>query len=110
VVVTDPAKARGAKEKGAEPHVVVLFGAAGDLARRKLLPGLYHVSCSKLAPDIRIIGTSLEDLDDDAFRVLADKACREFSSRKVSEPARCRQAIEVPGISRAAESTPVRRR
>ena len=27
-----------------KPHVIVLFGATGDLARRKLLPGLLHLS------------------------------------------------------------------
>ena len=27
-----------------EPHVLVLFGATGDLARRKLLPGLLHLT------------------------------------------------------------------
>lgn len=27
----------------ADPHVVVLFGATGDLAKRKLLPGLFHL-------------------------------------------------------------------
>jgi glucose-6-phosphate 1-dehydrogenase len=42
------------------PHVIVLFGATGDLARRKLLPGLAHLALSALAPDIQVIGTSLE--------------------------------------------------
>jgi glucose-6-phosphate 1-dehydrogenase len=80
-------KGQGSKEKrpGAEPHVVVLFGATGDLARRKLLPGLFHLSCSNLCPEIRIIGTSLDDLDNNAFRKLAHKACHEFSSRDVSD-------------------------
>ena len=45
-----------------KPHVIVLFGATGDLARRKLLPGMAHLALSALAPDIQIIGTSLEDL------------------------------------------------
>ena len=50
------------------PHVVVLFGATGDLARRKLLPGLARLLESALAPDLRIVATSLDDLDDGAFR------------------------------------------
>jgi glucose-6-phosphate 1-dehydrogenase len=89
VVVTNPARGRRAMEKGngAEPHIVVLFGATGDLARRKLLPGLFHLSISKLAPEIRIVGTSLDDLDNDAFRALADKACREFSRHKITDEA-----------------------
>ncbi|MDQ6947149.1 MAG: glucose-6-phosphate dehydrogenase, partial [Actinomycetota bacterium] len=47
------------------PHVIVLFGAGGDLARRKLLPGLLHLAQAGLLPDCRIIATSLEDLDDE---------------------------------------------
>src|SRR3954467_6331069 len=69
-----------------EPHVIVLFGAAGDLAKRKLLPGLFHLSQAGLIPDCRIIGTSLEDLDDDAFRALAKEACHNFG-RKIADPA-----------------------
>ena len=70
-------------EPETEPHVVVLFGATGDLARRKLIPGMFHLSISKLAPDIRIVGTSLDDLDDEGFRKLAREACKEFSTRPV---------------------------
>ena len=62
-----------------------MFGATGDLARRKLLPGLLHLSCSHLAPEIRIIGTSLDELDNDSFRELAAKAFDEFSHHKVSK-------------------------
>ncbi|MCV7258254.1 glucose-6-phosphate dehydrogenase [Mycobacterium shimoidei] len=72
------------KRTRTEPHVVVLVGATGDLARRKLIPGLYHLTCSNLAPEIRIVGTSLDDIDTDAFRKLAHKACHEFSNRGVS--------------------------
>ena len=62
MVVNDAATAHGPEQQatGAAPHVIVIFGATGDLARRKLLPGLLHLSCSKLAPEIRIIGTSLD--------------------------------------------------
>ncbi|MBV8862819.1 MAG: glucose-6-phosphate dehydrogenase [Mycobacterium sp.] len=78
--------ARGVKQKaGAEPHVIVLFGATGDLARRKLLPGLFHLSCSNLAPDFRIVGISMEELDTDGFRKLAHKACNEFARCEVSD-------------------------
>jgi len=66
------------------PHVVVLFGATGDLARRKLLPGLTHLALSSLAPEIQIVGTSLEDFDDESFREFARQAVGEFSSRKLT--------------------------
>ncbi|HET9874622.1 MAG TPA: glucose-6-phosphate dehydrogenase [Mycobacterium sp.] len=68
----------------AAPHVVVLFGATGDLARRKLLPGLFHLSMSRLAPQLRVVGTSLDDLDDDGFRKVAVQACEEFSHSQAS--------------------------
>jgi glucose-6-phosphate 1-dehydrogenase len=68
-----------------KPHVIVLFGATGDLARRKLLPGLLHLSLAGLVSDCRIVGTSLDDFDDEAFRVFARKACGEFSDRALSE-------------------------
>jgi glucose-6-phosphate 1-dehydrogenase len=66
------------------PHVIVLFGATGDLAKRKLLPGLAHLAASALAPDIRVIGTSLEEIDDDAFRKIAQEAIDEFGQHTLS--------------------------
>jgi glucose-6-phosphate 1-dehydrogenase len=65
------------------PQVVVLFGATGDLARRKLLPGLFHLSSSGFIPGCRIIGVSLDDLDTGAFRKLAREALTEFAKREV---------------------------
>jgi glucose-6-phosphate 1-dehydrogenase len=67
-----------------QPHVIVLFGATGDLARRKLLPGLLHLAEAGLLPESRIIGTSLDDFDDDGFRTFALKACTEFARRGTS--------------------------
>jgi glucose-6-phosphate 1-dehydrogenase len=67
------------------PHVIVLFGATGDLARRKLLPGLLHLSMAGLVPECRIVGTSLEELDDDAFRDLAHRSCEKFSRHELTD-------------------------
>jgi glucose-6-phosphate 1-dehydrogenase len=57
-----------------QPHVVVLFGASGDLARRKLIPGLLHLYEADLLHDCRIVGTSLDDLDTEQFVKLAREA------------------------------------
>src|SRR3954471_20239787 len=47
------------------PHVIVLFGAAGDLSRRKLLPGLFHLAQAGLMPErFHVIGTSRHERDD----------------------------------------------
>ena len=67
------------------PHVIVLFGATGDLARRKLLPGLLRLWEAGLLEDTRIVGTSLEDLDDETFVKLARTSCDEFGSRAVPD-------------------------
>jgi glucose-6-phosphate 1-dehydrogenase len=69
------------------PQVVVLVGATGDLSRRKLLPGLFHLSSAGFIPGCQIIGVSLDDLDADGFRKFARAALDEFSTRKFTEAA-----------------------
>jgi len=66
-------------------HVIVLFGATGDLARRKLLPGLYHLACAGLLPDkYRIIGSAPPDnaMSDADFVALAEKSASQFCKIK----------------------------
>ena len=82
---TDPSDIIPSLMAPVKPHVIVLFGATGDLARRKLLPGLLHLSLAGLVSDCRIVGTSLDDFDDETFRTFARKACDEFSSRTISD-------------------------
>jgi glucose-6-phosphate 1-dehydrogenase len=69
------------------PQVVVLVGATGDLARRKLLPGLFHLSSAGFIPGCRIIGVSLDDIDADGFRAATRSALDEFASRKSTDTA-----------------------
>ncbi len=66
------------------PQVLVLFGATGDLARRKLLPGIYHLVRSGFIPGCQIVGVSLDEIGVEDFRVLARKALDEFSARTIS--------------------------
>lgn len=66
-------------------QVVVLVGATGDLSRRKLLPGLFHLTNAGFIPSCRIIGVSLDEIDADGFRALAREALDQFSTRKVSD-------------------------
>ena len=72
-------------EEALTPHVIVLFGATGDLAKRKLLPGMAYLLKSSLAPKIRVVGTSLEDLTDDEFRALTKEAVDAFSTHKLTD-------------------------
>jgi glucose-6-phosphate 1-dehydrogenase len=69
------------------PQVVVLFGATGDLARRKLLPGLYHLATAGFIPDCRIVGVSLDELSADGFRDAARGALQEHGSRSLEDAA-----------------------
>ena len=85
--ISYPAEARASSryaQERVDPHVIVLFGATGDLARRKLLPGMAHLVLSDLAPDIRIVGTSLEDMDDAQFRAFACEAVEQFGAHELT--------------------------
>jgi glucose-6-phosphate 1-dehydrogenase len=62
-------------------HVIVLFGATGDLARRKLLPGLFHLATAGLMPDrYQVVGSARRDLTDDQFREHARQAVADFGN------------------------------
>ena len=67
------------------PHVIVLFGATGDLARRKLLPGLLRLNEAGLMTDAQIVGTSLEDMSDEQFVEFAREACEEFGKGDITD-------------------------
>jgi glucose-6-phosphate 1-dehydrogenase len=63
-----------------DDHVIVLFGATGDLARRKLLPGLYRLAKAGLLPDqFRIVATSRGGMSDEEFRAFAYQAITQFT-------------------------------
>jgi glucose-6-phosphate 1-dehydrogenase len=68
-----------------DPHVIVLFGATGDLAKRKLLPGLHHLFRAGLLPEeFRIIGSAPPQfaISDADFRAEAESACQQFGNCK----------------------------
>src|SRR5258708_32464543 len=47
----------------------VIFGASGDLTKRKLIPALYNLACNDLLPkDFSVIGYSVTPMSDDSFR------------------------------------------
>jgi len=60
--------------------VVVIFGANGDLTKRKLLPALYRLAFDRrLSAGFAIVGISRTDMTDDAFREKMEEAVKEFS-------------------------------
>jgi len=53
----------------AGPAVVVIFGASGDLTRRKLVPALHTMACEGFLPaEVRVIGVARSSLSDETFR------------------------------------------
>jgi glucose-6-phosphate 1-dehydrogenase len=55
--------------KAAGPCVFVLFGASGDLTKRKLIPALFNLVQAKLLPDnFALLGVAVDDLSESAFR------------------------------------------
>jgi glucose-6-phosphate 1-dehydrogenase len=71
-VATLTAPAEEAAGQVPEDQVIVLFGATGDLAKRKLLPGMFHLARVGLMPRrFRIIGTARHAIDLEEFRQLA---------------------------------------
>ncbi|GAB1363850.1 hypothetical protein MASR1M32_30860 [Rhodobacter sp.] len=62
-----------------DPFDLVIFGGTGDLARRKILPGLYRrFQAGQMPADSRIIGAARGDLGDEDFRRLVADAIAEF--------------------------------
>src|ERR671919_360753 len=53
----------------ADPSVFVIFGASGDLTRRKLLPAIYNLAESRHLPDeFAVLGVARPQIDVDAYR------------------------------------------
>ncbi len=72
-----------------DDHVIVLFGATGDLAKRKLLPGWFHLYAAGLLPHgFRLIGTSpsASAMTDEEFRAHARQSCADFCITKPDNP------------------------
>jgi len=55
--------------KQSEPHILVIFGASGDLTKRKLIPALYELHTQNLLPEkFAVLGVSRTELNDLSFR------------------------------------------
>jgi glucose-6-phosphate 1-dehydrogenase len=64
----------------------VIFGAMGDLTKRKLLPSLYNLRANGLLPkNVVIIGVARRPLDNKAYRDYANQVLREFATRPVED-------------------------
>jgi glucose-6-phosphate 1-dehydrogenase len=76
----------GLERLPAPPTTLVIFGATGDLARRKLLPALYNLAHEGGLPErFHLVGVSRSDMSHGDFRQMADEAIRQFSRRTPNE-------------------------
>src|SRR5437016_1932845 len=70
-------------EKTAEPCSVTIFGASGDLTKRKLVPALYRLVQERLLPaEFAIVGLARTEMNSDEFRAAMKEAIVEFSEAK----------------------------
>ena len=72
-----------------EEFDLVIFGGTGDLARRKILPGLFRrYLAGQMPPNSRIIGAARSDLDSDGYRQMIREAIAEFGGAEKSKSAK----------------------
>ena len=64
----------------AEPTLMVIFGATGDLAKRKLLPSIYNLARQRLLPPgFAVVGAAMDDISEEQFRDHAKDSVTQFS-------------------------------
>jgi glucose-6-phosphate 1-dehydrogenase len=86
-----PASARNPLEAGLErmpvgPTSLVIFGATGDLARRKLLPAIYNLAHEGALPGrFHLVGVARRERSDEEYRTDCERAIRSFSRREPDE-------------------------
>ena len=67
----------------APPNVMIIFGAGGDLTKRKLIPSLYHLWSADLLPESFVmLGLDRLDLDDESFRAMVSEHLHETSGER----------------------------
>ena len=70
----------------AQPATIVIFGGAGDLAHRKLLPALYNLFLDGALPaNTAVVGVGRKELSDDQFREFARSGVERFSRRTIDQ-------------------------
>ncbi len=68
----------------AGPCAIVIFGASGDLTKRKLLPSLYNLAAIGMLPEeFSIIGVARRETSHEEFRAQMTKAINEFGTQKI---------------------------
>src|SRR5687767_1817279 len=70
-------------QKTADPCVMVIFGATGDLTKRKLFPALYNLARENfLPPNFAIVGVGRQEMTSEEFRAQMHDNLKEFAGAK----------------------------
>ncbi len=81
--LTHPLSGSSGSQKVAEPCIMVIFGATGDLTARKLLPALYNLNKEGLLPSrFACVGFARREKTNEEFRQEMEKGVQEFSRTK----------------------------
>jgi glucose-6-phosphate 1-dehydrogenase len=78
VVESGMPDALNAMDGSGDPCTIVIFGASGDLTRRKLIPALYELSLANAASRFAVIGFARTPSTDDSFRDTIVEAIRKY--------------------------------
>jgi glucose-6-phosphate 1-dehydrogenase len=85
-VLENPLREGMRLERTAEPCVIVIFGASGDLTKRKLMPALFRLAQARLIPaEFAIIGAARTQMTTDEFREQMRAAVAEFTEGEIDE-------------------------
>jgi glucose-6-phosphate 1-dehydrogenase len=83
-MTTDPTPL--AQERRGDPCAFVIFGASGDLAKRKLLPALLNLRLHGLLPtDFAVVGVARRDTDQEKFRAQMTEDIRRFATQRIED-------------------------
>jgi glucose-6-phosphate 1-dehydrogenase len=74
-------------QNSAQPCVLVIFGASGDLTKRLLMPAFYNLTCDGLLPDqFAIVGLAMDPFTTESFREKMSGDIQQFCTRKEFDP------------------------
>ena len=85
---TNPLREGMRLTRTAEPCAVIIFGASGDLTKRKLVPALYHLTQDRLLPsEFAVVGVARRETSDEQFRQNMRDALVELGGEQLDDSA-----------------------
>jgi glucose-6-phosphate 1-dehydrogenase len=93
-----------AETMGFDPHLFVLFGGTGDLARRMLIPAIYRLLAAREFDDVmHLIGVANSELDDETFRAMISDALEEAGWSRAEADRWCAECVSYVSLKNGFE-------